>query len=284
MSTDIDPKWGTPSLLHDPDILAHFCARGSDVLITTAPKAGTTWMQQILYQLKSKGDVSFTAIDDVVPWLELPRQTQSWQQRLAQYDHMENPRIFKTHCTYEQTPGSDVANIVLTSRDPRDCCISFYHHVMSLTDTALNYFDMKRPTSFDDYFEHWLTTGSWFRNVKSWWPHINDHNVMWLRYEDMVTDLETSIRSLVKFLCWEIDDHQMPSIVTHCSLGWMKQHSDKFVTRFDSGESMFKTGKFIRKGRVGDHKNLLSPQQGQRILDKVYDELPDDCVAFLGLD
>jgi hypothetical protein len=156
MTAGIDPKWGEPSLLHDPNILAHFCARSSDVLITTAPKAGTTWMQQILYQLKSGGDTSFSTIDEVVPWLELPRQQKPWRERLQQYNQMKDPRIFKTHCTFDQTPGADVANIVLTSRDPRDCCTSFYHHVMAMTDTALAYFDMQRPASFDDYFEQWM--------------------------------------------------------------------------------------------------------------------------------
>ena len=284
MKTDIAPKWGEPSPFHDPAILAHFCARPSDVLITTAPKAGTTWMQQILYQLKSGGDDSFTDIDHVVPWLEMPRQTISWEQRLEQYEQMDNPRLFKTHCTYEQTPGVDVAKIILSSRDPRDCCTSFYHHMMSMTDAALEYYNIERPASFNDYFEQWMAFGAWYRNVKSWWPHINDKNVLWLRYEDMVVNLEANINTIVKFLGWKIDQRRTHTIFTHCSFTWMKQHSEKFFTRFDTGESMFEPGGFIRKGRVGDHKNLLTAQQEYRIVKRAREDLTPECLSFLGLD
>ena len=81
-TNDIDARWGEPSPLHDPHILANFIARPSDVLITTPPKAGTTWMQQILHQLRTGGDTTFASIDDVVPWLEIQREGKSWQKIL----------------------------------------------------------------------------------------------------------------------------------------------------------------------------------------------------------
>ncbi len=127
---------GTPSPMHDPYVLANFATRKSDVLITTPPKAGTTWMQQILHQLRTGGDESFTSIDNVVPWLERHRSGMDLQQVLDYYESIPDPRVFKTHCTAEQTPGIGTANIILTSRDPRDCCVSFYHPLLNMTDEA----------------------------------------------------------------------------------------------------------------------------------------------------
>ena len=48
----------------------NFKPRSDDVLVVTSPKCGTTWMQQILHQLRSGGDMSFDEINDVVPFLE----------------------------------------------------------------------------------------------------------------------------------------------------------------------------------------------------------------------
>ena len=283
METNIDPKWGEWSPLHDPYVLAHFKARPTDVLITTAPKAGTTWMQQILHQLKTGGDDSFTYIDQVVPWLELPRSNNSWQQMLQYYEQLPDPRVFKTHCTYAQTPGVDTARIILSSRDPRDCCVSFYHHVMSMTDTALQNANMTRPQSFDEYFESWMAFGAWYRNVQSWWPHINNTNLLWLRYEDMVQDLKTSLRQIESFLDWKLDAVHLEKVIEYCSFPWMKQHTEKFSARSETGESLFKPGGFIRKGKVGDHKSLMSPKQEQRILDRAEETLPADCLRFIGV-
>lgn len=48
----------------------NFKPRSDDVFVTTLVKCGTTWMQQILHQLRSGGDMSFDEISDVVPYLE----------------------------------------------------------------------------------------------------------------------------------------------------------------------------------------------------------------------
>ena len=48
-----------------------FKPRSSDVFIVTSPKCGTTWMQQIVHQLRTGGDMEFREITEVVPWIEL---------------------------------------------------------------------------------------------------------------------------------------------------------------------------------------------------------------------
>jgi len=284
MNEALDPKWGELNAFHDPYALANFQARSSDVLITTAPKAGTTWMQHILHQLKTGGDASFHSIFDEVPWLEWPIEGVTWQERLAGYEKINAPRIFKTHCTYEQTPGVDTVKVVLTSRDPRDCCISFHHHLNDLTDEVCEKFSISRSGSFDEYFEDWMDFGAWFRNVKSWWPHYNDDNVLWLRYEDMKADFKKSIDQIIHFLDWSVSDEQQLRAMEYSSFEWMKAHSEKFTVHSGHEKPMFKPGGFIRKGQVGDHKNTLSSEQSDRIIARAKSELEPACFSFLGLE
>ena len=280
----LDTKWGKKSPFHDPYALANFKPRSSDVLITTAPKAGTTWMQQILYQLKSGGDESFRSIFDVVPWLEWPHDDSDWQTRLSEFEKMDEPRLFKTHCLYEQTPGVDTVKIVLTSRDPRDCCISFFHHLNDLTDEIREKRGIKPPESFDQYFEEWMNFGAWFRNVASWWPHINDENLLWLRYEDLKQDFSSNIDRLIDFLGWSIASEQKMRVLEFSSFAWMKAHSEKFTVHSGSDKPLFKPGGFIRKGQVGDYKNSLNEDQVTRIMARAKKDLEPDCLKFLGLE
>lgn len=274
-----DPRWGSPDPTHDPHILAAFQPRPTDVLIATSPKAGTTWMQQILHQLRSGGDADFTSIDAVVPWLELPRPETDRRTLLARYEALPDPRVFKTHCTYEQTPGGvSVARIVLSSRDPRDCCLSFYHHILGMTDAARARVGLKAPASFAEHVEQWIAAGAWYRNILSWWPHHNHPHVLWLRYQDMKADPAAAIERIRAFLGWPLREEARARVLEHCSFAWMKAHDGKFTD-----EGLFKPGSFIRKGEVGDHRALMTAEQGERILARAREVLPAEAVSFIGL-
>lgn len=281
--TVLDARWGAAARTHDPWLLANFQPRPTDILITTAPKAGTTWMQQILYQIVSGGDDSFASIYDVVPWLEFPRRNMSREETLQAYEAMEDPRVFKTHCTFEQTPGNGQVRVILTSRDPRDCCISFYHHIMDMTEDGRALAGIAAPASFDEYFTEWMAFGSWYRNVQSWWPHRGDANVLWLRYEDLQQDLAAALDRILAFLDIELTQTQRERVLEHSTFSWMKQNSERFTRISDWGMNLFKPGGFIRKGRVGGYKELLTWDQEQQILKRAQAMLEPACLDFLGL-
>jgi len=281
-TSNLDPRWGKPDPTHDPWLLANFKPRPDDVLITTAPKAGTTWMQNILHQLRSGGDPDFDSIDAAVPWLELPRAGLKHTEVLEVYDSMTSPRIFKTHCTYEQTPGTGTVNIIMSSRDPRDCMVSFYHHIMDMTDAARAHGNFSQIQTFDDVFALWMDFGAWFRNVASWWPHFDDDRLLWLRYEDMKQDIERCIEQILGFLHWNINPAQRQAVNEYISFDWMKANTDKFTMKIQ-GKSAFKPGGFIRKGQTGNYKQKLSATQEQQILDKAREVLETDCLQYLGL-
>jgi hypothetical protein len=47
--------------------LRDFVPRPDDIFIVTYPRSGTTWMQMILYQLTTDGDMTFAHIEQVCP-------------------------------------------------------------------------------------------------------------------------------------------------------------------------------------------------------------------------
>lgn len=279
-----EPHWGTSSPMHDPYVLANFQARATDVLITTPPKAGTTWMQQILHQLRTGGDESFFSIDEVVPWLEITRAGKSWQQVLQHYEGLAEPRIFKTHCTAEQTPGIGTASIILSSRDPRDCCVSFYFHILNMTEETRRRVNMLAPESFEQHVEQWLSYAAWYRNVQSWWPYHDHSKVLWLRYQDMKADLALSVDRIIDFLQWDLTSEQKQRVLKYSSFDWMKAHDEKFSSQGDAKKPLFKPGKFVRQGKVGGYRELMTPAQEALILDKACEVLAPECLDFLGLD
>jgi hypothetical protein len=279
----LDPKWGTPSPGHDPYVLANFRARPTDVLITTAPKAGTTWMQQILHQLRTGGDPDFECIYDVVPWLELRDKTRGYREVLDRFEALGDPRVFKTHCTFQQTPGVDTAKIVLSSRDPRDCFVSMYHHLNDMTEEALAEWGGKAPPSLDAAFERWIGFGAWYRNVSSWWAERHRPNILWLRYQDMKADFPGTVDRIIAHLGWDVTPAGRARAIAYSSFEWMAAHREKFIRHTAGGMVNFKPGGFIRGGRVGDHQGTISPEQERAILDKARATLTSECIAFLEL-
>jgi len=279
----LDPRWGKPSFLHDPHLLANFKARPTDVLITTAPKAGTTWMQQLLHQLRSGGDPNFESIYDVVPWLEMPQHGVPYTETLAAYECLPDPRVFKTHCTFMQTPGSDVARIILTVRDPRDCCVSFFHHMNGMNPEAIPGMPSMAFENMQACVDKFLSFGAWYRNVASWWPHRDQPNVLMMRYQDLIADLPGQVDRVVAFLGWKLTAEQRAAALEYSSFRWMKTSEAKFVRRTSGAPRMQKDGTFIRQGKVGGHDAELTPAQSEAILAKARQELTPECLEYVGI-
>jgi hypothetical protein len=84
-------------------------------------------------------------------------------------------------------------------------------------------------------------------------------------------------------LGWSLTDEQRAAVLEHSSFAWMKANAARFTRMEAGGPSAFKPGGFIRKGAIGDHKTLLSPQQETRILGEARRMLEPACLRFLGL-
>jgi hypothetical protein len=234
-----------------------YTARPDDVFIVTYPRSGTTWLQMILYQLTTDGNMDFGHIAEVCPWFERTAISK------FNLDALPSPRVFKSHLPHIWIPKR-LCRYIYVARNGQDVAVSFYHFYKS-------HFRYKGTFSdFDKLFMRgWVAWGSWFYHVSGYWKHRNDPNMLFLYYEDMVRDLEGAVRKIIDFLELKIPEERIPEILHRCSFAFMKEHESKFdyatECLLDQGVT---PGTFIRKGKVGEGETYFNEEERERFQKK----------------
>jgi hypothetical protein len=226
-----------------------YTARPDDIFIVSYPRSGTTWLQMILYQLTTDGNMDFAHIAEKCPWFE---RSAISKRRL---DKLPSPRVFKTHLPYIWLPKRR-CRYIYVARNGKDVAWSFYQFYRS---------HFRYRGSFEQFFRlfmrGWVAWGSWFYHVRGYWKRRNDPRFLFLFYEDMVRDLEGTIRRIAEFCGLQIPEERIAEIVRRCRFDFMKQHEEKFDYAFelllDQG---IVPGRFLRKGQVGEGQQSFTPQ------------------------
>jgi len=229
--------------------------RPDDIFVVSYPKSGTTLMQMMVYQLATRGETDFRHITIVSPWFEMELLRGS-----ARGLEVPSPRILKSHLRYWMLPK--VGRFIYMLRDPRDVALSAYHHHVLMTGES------PCPESFvHKFILGGFAFQSWFKHVASWWPHRNDPNVLFLRYEEVVADLEATARRVAAFCGIEVREEDLPKILEHCSLDFMKRHQEKFDPR--TRQAFLGPGEFIREGKTGAGRKVLTPETRDILTEKL---------------
>lgn len=235
-----------------------FRPRPDDVIVATYPKAGTTWMQQIVHALRTRGDMEFREITEVTPWIELAHDC-GWD---LSADHKASPRAFKSHWDGSQVPPG--CRSVAVIRDPRDTILSFYNFfngwILEKDSVGLDEFCdwvIDRGPPFSNYHAHLL----------SWWRRRHEPGVLPIAYEDMKADLPGAVRRVARFIGLGDDEAAIAIAIRHAGFDFMKANEHKFDDNVvfskrnaalglppDAATSKVKTGK------VGGHRARLSPR------------------------
>ncbi|XP_013772565.1 amine sulfotransferase-like [Limulus polyphemus] len=265
--------------------------RDDDIFIVTFPKCGTTWAQHIVHNILNKGETfrSYEEIKVRSPFLEMSGP------KIAEV--MPRPGSIKTHLPFNLCPYSPSAKYIYIARNPRDCCVSYYHHTKMLPEYHFE------NGNFDDFFEIFIDGetdwGDYFDHLISWYEHRNDPNVCLLTYEEMKNDTRAAILKIARFLgpqyaeMLENDDKLMLKILDQTSVSYMKRFNKEMKHFYTSGNKDTCHGQempeglkhvreyyekhnlnmpfeveFVRKGSTGDWKNYFSPDQSKRLIEK----------------
>ena len=269
-----------------------------DVWIASFPKSGTTWVQQIVCLLLEKPEEG--GVQAHAPWAEAVLASGAIS--LRGLIEMPTPRIFKTHAdafpaaggvktppaAVEPPPGSTPPPAVQTppavqpppavkpppgvkvisiARDPRDVCVSLYHHSRAI-----------KAISWEGSWELWTDTflrgeaptpalggeGGYFEHVCRWrraanaWPE----QVLWLTYESLSIDPHTQVRRIATFLNVAApSEAAIARIVERASFATMKRAHEAADARAAAPLRNAGHAAHYRVGRSGCWREAFSGEQ-----------------------
>jgi hypothetical protein len=235
-------------VLHRIALSYRYRPRPDDIFVVAYPKSGTTLLQMMLYQITTNGDMDFPHIASVSPWFE-----EFLCYGFAAFvDQLPSPRIFKSHLRRDRMPRG--ARSIYVARNFHDAAVSAFHHYCLVTGC-----DHPFESFADDLLSGKRFYGSWFKHLESWWPHRDDPDVLFLRYEAIIADLAATVRRVAAFCGVPVEEWSMARIVERCSVGFMRQHDAKFDPRLQQLSRVERT--FVRHGRRGEGRGAFTPAQ-----------------------
>ncbi len=109
--------------------------RKGDVIIATAPKVGTTWMQQIVNLLILQSPQP-RPLMELSPWLERRGQIPI-EVVLQSIEAQTHRRYLKSHLPFDALPIHDEVRYIHVGRDGRDACMSLPQSLQQLPSCGL---------------------------------------------------------------------------------------------------------------------------------------------------
>ncbi|XP_014205449.1 sulfotransferase 1C4-like [Copidosoma floridanum] len=277
--------WVPDTYAEIADAIENFEVRDDDVWVCTFPKTGTTWTQEMVWGISNDINseaakvnlgqrfpfIEFTGTT-VTGWISLRKSKEELPDRITKSvefaSNLPSPRFLKTHLPFHLLPrqlrtGEKKNKIIYVSRNPKDTCISYYHHYKLLEGFIGN---------FDDFVKLFLGNkiiyAPFWDHVIGFWENRNNLDVLFLKYEDMKADLPSVIRKTANFLGKSLTDQKVRELEDHLSFASMKKNPAlnlNHVAGIINEKKMFGTnfkaeGDFLRKGLVGQWKTEMSEE------------------------
>ncbi|XP_055944960.1 sulfotransferase 1C4-like isoform X2 [Argiope bruennichi] len=179
----------------DPDTIRSaldYQPRPYDVFVVTYPKCGTTWMMQIALLILHEGQLPESTEEyfACTPYLEMLGA--------EVVEKMPRPSPIRSHLPFDMIPFAKHAKYIYVARNPKDCCISLYHHTKMFPAYGFS------NGSFDDFFKVFIRGetdyNDYFDHLLSWYEHKDDDNVFFITYEQLKDDTKGAVMQIADFL------------------------------------------------------------------------------------
>lgn len=225
------------------DRIQNFNVRSDDIWTVSFPKAGSTWVANIAWQLMNGMDFSAEFLMANHMFLEsmifndnnADNQTDSefkdWIKFTdGQLDRLEaelSPRFVKSHLPAHLLPNqiwTMKPKLIYVHRNAKDVAISYFHMFSNLRYT-------KYSGSLDDYIDtfvndHVLYT-PFHAHVRSFQQLNHLDHVLILNYEDIIANPFNQIKRISEFLNCSYGDDELQRLTEHVSLRNMRSKAQE---------------------------------------------------------
>jgi len=237
----------------------HWTPRADDVFIASFPKSGTTWTQQIVRLVYSRGLIhdSDPPLHTIIPWLDDSEDLPD----LSVVDSMISPRVFKSHNPYHLLPRklTESNRLIYVTRNAKDTAVSMYFHTFGF---KMYEYDEPIEHFIDEFMAGRVEYGPYWTHLKSWHIQREQRNILVLHYEEMQADLAATVARVARFLDQPLTNEEIERIAQLSTFSSMKKDPRTSMQLWD--EEQRKPGMpFMRKGEAGDWTNPITLKLAQ---------------------
>ncbi|XP_075145756.1 sulfotransferase 1E1-like [Haematobia irritans] len=252
-----------------------------DVWLVTLKKAGTTWMQELLWLVMN--NFNFTTAKEIdlelrTPFMEFDFMTYGDMWRAFKpIENTKRPRLIKSHLCMPLLPTQiweKKPKVVYVARNIKDVLVSEFYHDRTLGRLP--------STSLDDYICKRMemnTAHDYLNHITEFYAIRSEPWLYYTSYERMKRNLKEEILNITQFLRVSIDESTMELMLKHLSFEEMKKnpktnHYWEFEQIMRKSGLHFEGTGFCRKGQINAYKEELSPEIAKKLDEWVDDALP----------
>jgi hypothetical protein len=252
--------------------------RPGDIVISTPPKSGTTWMQMMCALLIFQTTSFDQPLTRISPWLDT--LTEPLDSVLRALDGQTHRRFIKSHTPLDGLPRDPHAKYICVGRDPRDIAVSWTHHeanvdverLINLRIDAVGLDDLEELPAFRrlpshprERFWYWVnepadrispsSLASTLHHFATFWSERADTSVALFHYRDLSRNLDGQMRRLAAFLDIGVPDGKWDELVEAASFASMRARSKELAPEVTKG--FVNADTFFRRGSSGEWREFI---------------------------
>lgn len=264
------------TLISDSALWAEFRLRPGDVVISTPPKSGTTWMQMLCALLVFDAAEFHRPLTEISPWLDAV--TYDAAETRALLEAQRHRRFVKTHTPLDGLPCHTDVSYVCVARDPRDVMLSFENAVANISPEAMAAAAANAegvgppedpPEDPLERFRLWadaepaaqtttfgMTLANVVHHLQTFWDRRHEPQVALFHYRDLKADLPGQLRRLAEVLSIERSAERIEELAAAAGFERMRGRADHLAPGVDA--KLWRSNQaFFRSGSSGQWRQVL---------------------------